>query len=315
MAFRKYLQKIWAAYQALPTRKKILYVSLFVIYNGLCLVFVILDNQLQNYLEPLAARMNSIPGAWLLLGILIAIACIPPLFGHAILALVAGYVYGSLYGFLLLTISSLIGEYFVYAVFPYLFLAALERLREKHAKNYGVFVAVVEDGGVVMIWFIMMSVIPTHISTPFFGGLRTITWYKLLFANILASPVKFFPPVYVGTLLRSKSNNGALGNVVFTLCVLVTLIVMWQIRKSYKVKKAEYREMRMAEEAIAEKRTGDVTDIEELDASEVCFERNKETEMTFMCGRTREDNRWSSGWPFVNAPSKVHLKGGKPGCR
>lgn len=315
MGIKELVGKSWAKYKALPTGKKILYTALFVVIHILGIAFLFLSKKIEADLEPLAAKMDKTPGAFLILGALIAIVSIPPLFGHEILALVAGYVYGATYGFLILTISSIIGESGVYFGFRYWFIGALDSYREKHAKNYGVFVAVVEDGGILMLWFIRMSVIPPHFSTPLFSSLRTITWWKWMVANIAASPVKFFPPVYLGTLLRSKSNNSIVGDIVFAVSTLVTVGVLWHINKAYKAKKAEAKE-RELEEAAAEIKANNIEadDAEPVEWSAPTTqygELSTGVEMTPMEGRVRDD-RATNLWPtYPNQPERAHMEDGQ----
>lgn len=249
-------KKLYSKFQALPTKKKVWYTSLFIIIHAIGIAMAIGSHKLSKNLEPLAQKMQAFPESWLILSLLIIIVSIPPLFGHELLALIAGYVYGTSIGFLILTASSIIGESLVYFAFRYWFLSGLERFRKKHEKNYGVFVAVVDDGGILMLWFIRMSVIPPHFSTPLFSSLRTITWWKWMVANVLASPVKFFPPVFIGALLRSKNNNSILGDVMFGVSAVVTVGVLFYIRRAYMAKKTEEKS-RLADEGAAMGVVGD----------------------------------------------------------
>lgn len=255
MAIKQHISSAVSKWRALPRKKKIIYGVTFVIAHIIGVIVLILGHKIQSNLEPVAQKMDQTPYAWLLLSFLIALVSIPPLFGHEIFALIAGYVYGIYYGFAILAISSIVGESGVYFAIRYWFRGYLENYRAKHA-NYGIFVAVVEDGGILMLWFIRMSVIPPHLSTPLFASLENITWLKWMAANIAASPVKFFPPVFIGTLLRNKGNNSVIGDVVFVVSSIVTVAVLWHINKSYKQKKQEQTER--LEKEIAELKDAEI---------------------------------------------------------
>lgn len=242
MGLRQTCRKAMMKYMALPLHKRILYAFVFVTWHLVLLTVAILSNRLQRNLAPLAHRMLQTPGAWFILSALIVLVSIPPLFGHELLAVVAGYVYGDRYGFLLLMISSIVGESIVYFAFRFWLKNYISSFRRKYDKNYGVFVGVVEDGGIVMLWLIRMSVIPPHFSTPLFSSLENITWYKWMIANVLASPVKFFPPVFLGTLLMNKHNNSVVGDMAFGLSTVITFVVLWYIRKTFVQKKQELRD-------------------------------------------------------------------------
>ncbi|CCG82817.1 Putative uncharacterized protein [Taphrina deformans PYCC 5710] len=248
MSNEGFFRKAWTKYNAIPLRKRILYTTIFVVWHVILLVIAIFSNRFQKNLQPLASRMDHMPESWLILSALIAFVSIPPLFGHELLAIIAGYVYGAEMGFLILTVSSVIGESMVYFAFRYWLRGRLDAFRRKHQKNYGVFVAVVDDGGILMLWLIRMSIIPPHFSTPLFSSLNNITWWKWMLANICASPVKFFPPIFIGTLLRNKENNSIFGDLAFGISSVVTIGVLWHIRQSFIKKKKELKDRLAAQE-------------------------------------------------------------------
>lgn len=181
--------------------------------------------------------MEQIKVAWLPLAVLIALVSIPPLFGHEILAIIAGFVYGTGPGFAILAISSIIGESIVYFTLRTFFHGYLNSFRQRFGQSYGVFVTVVEDGGILMLWLIRMSIIPPHFSTPLFSSLDNITWWKWMIANVAASPVKFYPPVFIGSLLRDERKNSLVGDFALAISILITVAVLWIIRRKYIEKK------------------------------------------------------------------------------
>lgn len=237
MHLGKQISKAYAKFIGLPPSKRVLYTVIFVLWHAILLVVAIFSNKLQSNLQPLASRMERLTGAWIVLSLLIAVVSIPPLFGHELLAVIAGYVYGIRSGFAILTISSILGETLVYFAFRFWLKHALDAFRSRHRQNYAIFVSVIEEGGLLMLCFVRMSVIPPHFSTPLFSSLDSITWYSWLLANILASPVKFFPSVFVGALLRDKHNNSLIGDLFFILSTVTTLGVLFHIYRKFMSKK------------------------------------------------------------------------------
>jgi uncharacterized membrane protein YdjX (TVP38/TMEM64 family) len=211
-------------------------------------LIAVFSHQLEQQLGPVATKLQQIKAGWLIICALIALISIPPLFGHELLAAIAGFVYGTGIGFAMVTISSIVGETFVYFGFRYLFKGQLDRFRHKYKESYGVFVAVVEDGGLFMLFLIRMSIIPPHLSTPLFSSLDSITWWRWMAANVLASPVKFFPPVYLGVLLRDQEHSPILGKVAFGVSMLVTVGTMWFVVRAYKQKKQSFLAAAQVEE-------------------------------------------------------------------
>lgn len=233
------IRSAYTTFAALSTAKKIVYGIVTVSFTGISVALAVLSQHLQRNLHPLATRMESSAWSWAVLSLLIALVSVPPLFGHELLGVVAGYVYGQRIGFLILTLSSLAGESGVYFAFRRFLRGRIHAFRVKYRANYGIFVGVVEDGGLTMLFLIRMSVIPPHFSTPLFAGLESITWTRWMLANVLASPVRMFPPVFIGSLLRDSKSNSVLGDVAFVFSSLITFAVLWTIRKRYLVKKDE----------------------------------------------------------------------------
>lgn len=281
------LRKLYGKFKALPLRKRILYSSVFVLWHALLIVIAVFSRKLQSHLEPLAAKMERHQLSWLALSALIAVVSIPPLFGHELLAFIAGYVYGQQKGFAILTASSIIGESAVYFTFRFWLRGYLESFRAKYRKNYAVFVAVVEDGGLPMLWAIRMSIIPPHFSTPLFSSLENITWWKWMLANILASPVKFFPPVFAGSIFRDKRNNSIFGDIAFAVSSVVTVAVLLYIRQCFLKKKREIREASAATELQS---SGTVLqDVGRSSVSQVA-EKSSDKEVAFQSGALASDS-------------------------
>ena len=236
---RTITQKAKDTYNAMTLRKRIIYGSIGAVFLVVTLLLGILSQKLQRNLNPVAEKMESAPGSVIVLGLVIALVSIPPLFGHELLGVIAGYVYGSILGFLILTVASTVGESVVYYMFRRFLRSRIDQFRWKYHSSYGIFVSVIEDGGVLMLVLIRMSVIPPHFSTPLFAGLESITWKRWMLANIIASPIRMFPPVFIGSLLRNSRSNSILGDVAFILSTFVTFGVLWTIRKQYLIKADE----------------------------------------------------------------------------
>ncbi len=131
--------------------------------------------------------MANLNGAFLIPSILMVFVSFPPLFGHEAIAILTGFVYGKLLGFLIVVLSSLLGETLLFLSFRYFLRRRIADFRERHRNNYGVFVQVVEQGGFPMLMAIRLSAIPSHFSTPLFASIDTLEYKRWLLAALASS--------------------------------------------------------------------------------------------------------------------------------
>lgn len=224
-------------YSKLTTHQKIVIGSslggFFVLGVLLSIVF---HERIINWAKPLAEKYTQRPGGFLVPSILLMIVSIPPLFGYELISFLTGFVYGNL-GFLIVVISTTLGESLLFLSFRHFFTGRLASFRAKY-KDYDIFVRVIEEGGSYMIFAIRCSAIPSHFSTPLFASIEGIEFRSWLLC-CLGSSFSLYPPVYFGWLLKRGESSSATGWLL-TIGLLSTVIVGLYIYIQYRRHKAAH---------------------------------------------------------------------------
>ncbi|KII84780.1 hypothetical protein PLICRDRAFT_146272 [Plicaturopsis crispa FD-325 SS-3] len=227
--WRFWIRKEWAWY----------YVILVIIMTATALISIYHD-QIVEALKPATNWMHNLPFGWLIpIGILFVIS-FPPLFGHEIVAILCGLVWGLWIGFAIVCAGTLLGEIGNFYAFKYCCRARGEKM-EKTNIMYACLAKVVRDGGFKIALIARFSAIPGHFTTAIFStcgmGIFTFT-----IAAILSSPKQFIT-VYLGVILEQSKDgtdstkNKIISDSVLAITMAVTIAAMWYLlRKMNQVK-------------------------------------------------------------------------------
>ncbi|KAF8804024.1 hypothetical protein BYT27DRAFT_7108525 [Phlegmacium glaucopus] len=228
------------------------YVAL-VIVLVVSVLLVIYHTQIVNWLTPATKWLHGLKAGWLVpIGILFVIS-FPPLFGHEIVAVLCGLVWGLWIGFAIVAAGTFLGEVGNFYAFKYCCRSRGEKL-EKTKIWYACLAKVVRDGGFKIALIARLSAIPGHFTTAVFStcGMGIIVFS---FAAILSMPKQFIT-VYLGVILE-QSNTGVqdtksriISDVVIALTLIITIVAMWYIlHQMNKVKPQVIYEKRKARQA------------------------------------------------------------------
>lgn len=86
-----------------------MWIMLIVIGAGTAII-TLKHDQVVEVLRPFAEKVRNIPAGWLIFVAILVIISFPPLFGHELVALLAGVVYGLWIGFGVVAAGTFIGE-------------------------------------------------------------------------------------------------------------------------------------------------------------------------------------------------------------
>lgn len=193
---------------------------------------IIFHQQIVNWLTPATQWLHKLKAGWLVpIGILFIIS-FPPLFGHEIVAILCGLVWGLWVGFAIVATGSFLGEVGNFYAFKYCCHARGEKL-EKTKIWYACLAQVVRDGGFKIALIARLSAIPGHFTTAVFStcGMGILVFSL---AAILSSPKQFIT-VYLGVILAESNAGGQdkkskiISDVVVVLTFIITIIAMWYI--------------------------------------------------------------------------------------
>ena len=163
------------------------------------------------------------PFAFVVPAFLLMLVSFPPLFGHELLSILTGFVWGEVYGFLIVAIGTLTGESLLFISFRHFFKERAVEFRQTHDKTYGSLVEIIEKGGFLMVLLVRLSALPSHFSTPLFATIPQIEFHKWLLAAMMSS-FKFWVSVYLGNMLKAGQDS-VVGVVFLVISLIVTIIV------------------------------------------------------------------------------------------
>ncbi|KAJ7186822.1 hypothetical protein C8R46DRAFT_1342119 [Mycena filopes] len=164
----------------------------------------------------------------------------PPLFGHEIIAMVAGVTWSLPAAFAIVAAGTLLGEIANFFTFKYLCTARGEKT-ERSDLSYALLAHVVRNGGFLVVLVIRFSAIPPHFATAVFSTVG-ISFWVFSVAAVLSLP-KTFVPVYVGYALRpenkANSTSTKVEHIVLAISLVITIgALIWIQRLEKKAKPA-----------------------------------------------------------------------------
>ncbi|KAF2849461.1 hypothetical protein T440DRAFT_533528 [Plenodomus tracheiphilus IPT5] len=217
------------------------------------LVFPLANKQPPNpqKLRPFSEKVRDLPAGWLIPIAILIIISFPPLFGHEVIALLCGVVYGLWIGFAIVAAGTFIGEIGTWFAFKHLFRRKAHKM-ERTNLNYGAMARLTRDGGFLIVLIIRLSAIPAHFSTAVFSTCDVKFWHFVV-ATFASLPKQIFL-VYLGVLLVKESDDSVIKTVMFGLVFVITVAMgVWIYMKMRNIKKIliEEQELRRVKRAEA----------------------------------------------------------------
>jgi uncharacterized membrane protein YdjX (TVP38/TMEM64 family) len=217
----------------------------YVIGNVILIISILITvyhTQIVHWLTPVTHSMHSLKFGWLIPIAILFVISFPPLFGHEIVAILCGLVWGLWIGFAIVAAGTLMGELGNFYAFKYCCRARGEKL-EKEKISYACLAKVVRDGGFKIALIARLSVMPGHFTTAIFStcGMGVITF---IIAATLSTP-KQFVTVYLGVILEQTgtntqtSKNRLISDVVLVITLIVTAAAMWYLMHKMRQVKPE----------------------------------------------------------------------------
>ncbi|KAI5448871.1 hypothetical protein NCC49_006058 [Naganishia albida] len=211
------------------------YIALVVCGVLVCLM-TLYNEQIIAWLRPFANKLKELPGGWAIpIGIMFVIS-FPPLFGHEVVMILCGVVWGLWVGFAIVCAGTFLGEMGNFYAFKYW-------LREKAAKlertnmNYALLAHVVREGGLKIAVMLRLSAVPGHLTTPVLSTAGLSVWIFAI-GTILSLP-KNLAIVYLGVALANTDENSSSKAVEYTVIgisflfsILAAWYIYWYMNKS-----------------------------------------------------------------------------------
>ncbi|KAK3290909.1 snare associated Golgi protein-domain-containing protein [Chaetomium fimeti] len=202
----------------------------------LTILLTVYHDQVVEHLRPWSEKVRDLPAGWLIPIAILIVLSFPPLFGHEIIALLCGVVYGLWIGFGVVAAGTFFGELGTWFAFTYLFRRKAEKL-ERTNLSYGALARLTRDGGFWIVLLIRFSAIPSHFSTAVFSTCGVNFWFFAI-ATLVTLPKQIFL-VYLGVLLVEEQSDNLAKNIVFAVAFVATIAmavyIWWKMRKIKRV--------------------------------------------------------------------------------
>ncbi|RVX65849.1 hypothetical protein B0A52_10306 [Exophiala mesophila] len=190
------VKKIWGK---LSWIQRILVVAALVALNVLLILFLIFNERIFSFLEPLAERWKHTRGGWLILWSMSFVAAFPPMIGYSTCGTMAGFVYGVWEGWAILATSTVAGSVCSFVVSRTVLRKWVDRL-VANDKRFAAFTLILKHDGLKLLCMIRLCPLPYSISNAALSTFPTIHPVSYAVATALVTP-KLFIPVFIGSRL------------------------------------------------------------------------------------------------------------------
>ncbi|KAN0133420.1 SNARE associated Golgi domain containing protein [Lactarius tabidus] len=217
-------------------REWLWYYVLAVLVTTITLFLTVFHHQIVDKLTPLAHKVKALPGGWSIPIVILFILSFPPLFGHEIVAILCGIVWGLWLGFAIVAAGTFLGELGNFYAFKYCCHARGEKLEKTNLK-YSCLARVVREGGLKIAVIARYSAIPGHFTTAVFSTCGMSVW-TFAAAAFLSLP-KQLATVYIGVIIgvngqKETTPQRIASYSVITLTVIITIAAARYILRELK---------------------------------------------------------------------------------
>lgn len=240
--------KDWRSFMKL---KFVPYYVLIVVICILVALMTIYHKQIVDWLTPISKKVREVSWGWVIPVAILFIISFPPLFGHEVVGVLCGVVYGLWIGFGVLSLGTLLGELGNFYAFKYLLKKHGEKF-ERKSIDYACMAHIVREGGFMVILMARLSAIPGHFTTAVFATVG-MNIFVFTIAAILSLP-KQLVVVYLGVAIEQAGNghestrSKVIKYVVLVASFAVTIgVAIWLYGKMHKARpivQARLRERR-----------------------------------------------------------------------
>ena len=202
--------------------------------TGFTIYLTIKHDDVVTALRPFSEKVRDLPAGWLIPIAILIVISIPPLFGHEIIALLCGVIYGLGLGFAVVAAGTFLGEILTWFLFKHTLRRKAVKL-ERTNLNYGALARLTRDGGFWIVLIIRFSAIPSHFSTAVFSTCDVNFW-SFAVATALTLPKQIFL-VYFGVLLLETdpdSQDSKVKTIMISVALIITIFmavyIYWKMR-------------------------------------------------------------------------------------
>ncbi|KAK6508805.1 Tlg2-vesicle protein [Arthrobotrys musiformis] len=221
----------------------------------LVVLMTVYHKDIVHWLQPVSARIRSLSWGWIIPVLILIALSFPPLFGHEIVIVLCGAVYGLWVGFGIVAAGTFTGEILTYFAFLTILRRKAESLEQKNL-DYATLARITREGGFWAVFIVRISVVPGHFSTAVFAVCGVEFWAFAL-ASFVTLP-KQLTIIYLGVIIGNESGGRLVSSVVLGVTFLITVIagiyILQKLKNTRKLIASEAQMLRGA--SMIEERSG-----------------------------------------------------------
>lgn len=231
------LQAVWELCKnwRLAFKLKYLHWWILLIITGVVVALVTLyHQQIVDWLTPISKKANSVPWGWTIPVAILFVLSFPPLFGHEIVLVLVGIVFGLWIGFGIATLGTLLGEIGNFYAFKYCLRSTAAKYEKKNV-HYACMAEMVREGGFLVVLLARLSAIPGHFTTAVFATVG-MNIFIFTLAALLAMP-KQLVIVYFGVAIEQSGDgheSTASKVIKYVVLALSVILTIWTAHWLYK---------------------------------------------------------------------------------
>merc|ERR1711939_47179 len=188
--------RVWNGFSLL---QKILAVIVIITLNVLAILFLIFNERIFGFLEPLAERWKHTTGGWTILWAITFLTAFPPVIGYSTCGTTAGFMYGVWEGWLILATATVAGSFCSFLVSRTVLRKWVERW-VANDKRFAAFSLILKHDGLKLLCMIRLCPLPYSLSNGAMSTFPTVHPAMYALATALVSP-KLFIHVFIGSRL------------------------------------------------------------------------------------------------------------------
>lgn len=171
----------------------------FVIVHVFLILFLVFNERIFGWLEPLAERWKQTPGGWTILWTLTFLTAFPPIIGYSTCGTTAGFVYGVWEGWLILATATVAGSFCSFLVSRTVLRKWVERM-VAHDKRFAAFTLILKHDGLKLLCMIRLCPLPYSLSNGAMSTFPTVHPGMYALATAMVTP-KLLIHVFIGSRL------------------------------------------------------------------------------------------------------------------
>ncbi|KAK6516095.1 Tlg2-vesicle protein [Arthrobotrys conoides] len=224
-----------------------------IILAALVVLMTVYHKDIVHWLQPVSTRIRSLSWGWIIPVLVLIALSFPPLFGHEIVIVLCGAVYGLWIGFGIVTAGTFSGEsrclpgkvksvdtqlftHIPHIVLTYFAFRTILRQRAENLErkniDYAALARITREGGFWVVFIVRLSVIPGHFSTAVFAVCRVNFW-AFAFASLVTLPKQLII-VYLGVIIGNENGGRLVSNIVLGVTFLITVLagvyILWRLK-------------------------------------------------------------------------------------